>query len=252
MGGMRCAYGEQVVKIDAGRRRDDQQILGFLRNEMGLEQQRAGNSAAAARSFGDAIDVDGRTVPAYLNLGDAHEGAGRFTDAVEAWERLVKAGRNTRTSPSTVWNAPTDAWARRIDSRSCASDLSAETRRAGAPDWRCRDILPRPASTGPPSTSCSTRFLTIRTVSRFTRRSGRYSPRSGSIRSDTPLRGTDPRSGVLPRPAHLPGLSLSQHRNRSGNARSATNGIPSSGAAGAGLWVVPERRRNRGERARTR
>jgi lipopolysaccharide assembly protein B len=82
---------EQVVKIDAGRRRDDQQILGFLRNEMGLEQQRAGNSAAALRSFGDAIDVDGRTVPAYLNLGDAHEGAGRLTDAVEAWERLVKA-----------------------------------------------------------------------------------------------------------------------------------------------------------------
>ena len=38
---------EQVVKIDAGRRRDDQQILGFLRNEMGLEQLRAGNAAAA-------------------------------------------------------------------------------------------------------------------------------------------------------------------------------------------------------------
>src|SRR5688572_30667779 len=82
---------EQVVKLDAGRHPDDQQILGFLRNEMGVEAQRAGNGAVAARSFADAIDVDVRTVPAYLNLGDARERDGNLAGAADAWERLVKA-----------------------------------------------------------------------------------------------------------------------------------------------------------------
>ncbi len=82
---------EQVVKIDAGRRPDDQQILGFLRNEMGVEQQRAGSTATATRSFIDAIDLDSRTVPAYVNLGDARERDGNLTGAVDAWEQLVNA-----------------------------------------------------------------------------------------------------------------------------------------------------------------
>src|SRR5688500_7607797 len=34
---------EQVSKIDDGHRPDDQQILGFLRNEIGSAQQRAGD-----------------------------------------------------------------------------------------------------------------------------------------------------------------------------------------------------------------
>src|SRR5687767_8590414 len=48
---------EQIAKIDAGRRPDDQQILGFLRNEIGSAQQRAGEAASATRTFSDAIDV---------------------------------------------------------------------------------------------------------------------------------------------------------------------------------------------------
>jgi lipopolysaccharide biosynthesis regulator YciM len=82
---------EQVAKIDAGRHPEDQQILGFLRNEIGSEQQRAGDTAAAARTFTDAIDVDPRTVPAHLNLGDVREGQGNLAAAVEAWERLIEA-----------------------------------------------------------------------------------------------------------------------------------------------------------------
>jgi lipopolysaccharide biosynthesis regulator YciM len=82
---------EQVARIDAGRRLDDQQILGFLRNEIGLDQQRAGNSTAAARIFADAIDVDARTVPAYLNLGDVRERQGDLAGAIEVWERLIDA-----------------------------------------------------------------------------------------------------------------------------------------------------------------
>jgi lipopolysaccharide assembly protein B len=82
---------EQIARIDAGRRPDDQQILGFLRNEIGSAQQRAGEATGAARTFADAIDVDPRTVPAYLNLGDVREGQGNLRGAVEAWEQLIEA-----------------------------------------------------------------------------------------------------------------------------------------------------------------
>ncbi len=82
---------EQIAKIDAGRRPDDQQILGFLRNEIGSAQQRAGDEAGAARTFAEAIDVDARTAPAYLNLGDVRERQGNVPGAVEVWERLIEA-----------------------------------------------------------------------------------------------------------------------------------------------------------------
>ena len=81
---------EQVAKIDDGRRPEDQQILGFLRNEIGSVQQRAGDTAGATRAFTEAIDVDARTVPAYLNLGDVYEQQGNILKAVDVWERLVE------------------------------------------------------------------------------------------------------------------------------------------------------------------
>ena len=49
-----------------------------------------GDDRAAARSFETAIDIDARTAPAYLNLGDARERMGQTAAAVEAWERLVQ------------------------------------------------------------------------------------------------------------------------------------------------------------------
>ena len=82
---------EQIAKIDSGLRPDDRQILGFLRNEIGSAQERTGDAAGAARTFAGAIDVDARTVPAYLNLGDVRERQGDLPGAVEAWERLIEA-----------------------------------------------------------------------------------------------------------------------------------------------------------------
>ena len=82
---------EQIAKIDAGRRPDDQQILGFLRNQIGTAQQLAGDGGAAAKTFTQAIEVDARTVPAYLNLGDVRERQGNLPAAIEAWERLIEA-----------------------------------------------------------------------------------------------------------------------------------------------------------------
>jgi lipopolysaccharide biosynthesis regulator YciM len=82
---------EQIATTDAGRREEDQQILGFLRNEIGRVQARAGEHTAAAATFRDAIDIDPRTAPAYLHLGDIRAEDGDLPAAVEAWERLVRA-----------------------------------------------------------------------------------------------------------------------------------------------------------------
>ena len=82
---------ETIAVIDAHQRDEDRQILGFLRNEVGSTQAHGGDSAAAAKTFQDAIDVDPGIAPAYLNLGDAREQQGSLTGAVEAWENLVQA-----------------------------------------------------------------------------------------------------------------------------------------------------------------
>jgi lipopolysaccharide biosynthesis regulator YciM len=82
---------EEIATLDSGRRVEDQQILGFLRNQIGTAQSHAGDAGAAARTFADAIDVDARTAPAYLNLGDVRERQGNLPGAIQAWENLVRA-----------------------------------------------------------------------------------------------------------------------------------------------------------------
>jgi lipopolysaccharide assembly protein B len=82
---------EQIVAIDSRRRDENQQILGFLRNEMGSAQAGSGDVVAAAKTFQDVIDIDSRIAPAYLNLGDVRERQGNLAGAVEAWEALVQA-----------------------------------------------------------------------------------------------------------------------------------------------------------------
>jgi lipopolysaccharide assembly protein B len=81
----------QIARLDGSRADEDQQILGFLRNQVGTSQARNGQSSAAAATYRDAIDIDPRTVPAYLNLGDVHLREGRPGDAIAAWETLVHA-----------------------------------------------------------------------------------------------------------------------------------------------------------------
>jgi lipopolysaccharide biosynthesis regulator YciM len=81
---------EQIARIDAGRKPDDQPILAFLRNEVGHAEAKAGDLGSAARTFAAAIDDDARTVPAYLNLGDVREQQGNLPQAVAAWEQLAQ------------------------------------------------------------------------------------------------------------------------------------------------------------------
>ena len=82
---------EQIARIDSRRREEDHHILGFLKNEVGAEQARHGDVTAAARTFRDAVDVDVRTAPAYLNLGDIRQQEGKLPAAVDVWESLIHA-----------------------------------------------------------------------------------------------------------------------------------------------------------------
>lgn len=73
---------------EADRRRH-KAILGFLENELGQADLRSGQYASAIGHFTAALELDSHTLPAYINIGDAHAARGRDTEALEAWERLV-------------------------------------------------------------------------------------------------------------------------------------------------------------------
>ncbi len=82
---------EEIAARATGQSPDDNEILGFLHNEIGEAQRRSGDMREASRSFARAIDIDERTAPAYLNLGDLREQQGDVRGAVEAWEQLARA-----------------------------------------------------------------------------------------------------------------------------------------------------------------
>jgi lipopolysaccharide assembly protein B len=82
---------EAIARIDDGGHSENQQILAFLRNEVGVEQAARNELTAAVDSFTAAIDIDPRTVPAYLHLGDVRERQGDLSGAISAWEELAKA-----------------------------------------------------------------------------------------------------------------------------------------------------------------
>jgi len=67
----------------------NQAILAFLDNEIGLEAMRRKDYAEAIRRFDAAIDLDARAVPAYLNLGDVRVAQGNDHEAAAIWEKLV-------------------------------------------------------------------------------------------------------------------------------------------------------------------
>jgi lipopolysaccharide assembly protein B len=74
---------------DGDARPQNQAILAFLDNEIGVEALRRRDYAEAARRFTAAIDLDPRAVPAYLNLGDVRVAEGNDREAAAIWEKLV-------------------------------------------------------------------------------------------------------------------------------------------------------------------
>ena len=80
----------QIAAIDGEKHSDNQQILGFLRNQLGTETARGGDVAAASGMFREALDIDAKTAPAYLNLGDMQIEGGDIPAAITAWEALIQ------------------------------------------------------------------------------------------------------------------------------------------------------------------
>ncbi len=68
----------------------NQAILAFLENEIGLEALRRRDYSEATRRFQAAIELDARAVPAYLNLGDVRMAQNNEKGAAAIWDALVQ------------------------------------------------------------------------------------------------------------------------------------------------------------------
>jgi len=77
----------KLAAIDS--RPQNEAILAFLENEIGLEAMRRRDYLEASRRFKGAIALDARAVPAYLNLGDVRVLQGNEREAVAIWETLI-------------------------------------------------------------------------------------------------------------------------------------------------------------------
>ena len=69
---------------------EDQAIVAFLENELGLQAMRGGALEQATRHFETAIDLNRQTVPAYLNLGDVQLRMGLTARAIATWTEMLK------------------------------------------------------------------------------------------------------------------------------------------------------------------
>jgi lipopolysaccharide assembly protein B len=82
---------QRLTALSTGNARpQNQAILAFLENEIGVEAMRRKDYAEATRRFNAAIDLDPRAVPAYLNLGDLRVADGNEKEAAAIWEKLVQ------------------------------------------------------------------------------------------------------------------------------------------------------------------
>jgi lipopolysaccharide biosynthesis regulator YciM len=82
---------QRLTKLaDVGSKPQNEAILAFLENEIGLEAVRRKDYSEAIRRFQGAIDLDARAVPAYLNLGDVRVQQGNEREAAAIWEKLIE------------------------------------------------------------------------------------------------------------------------------------------------------------------
>jgi lipopolysaccharide assembly protein B len=117
----------------------NQAILAFLENEIGLEAMRRKDYAEAVRRFNGAIDLDGRAVPAYLNLGDVRVLQGNDREAAAIWKMLVDV------APDRAYLAfdRLEALAVRAGSPERFTRLCRQLIDENPQDWRARLALSR-------------------------------------------------------------------------------------------------------------
>jgi lipopolysaccharide biosynthesis regulator YciM len=121
----------------------NQAIMAFLENEIGLEAVRRKDYAEAVRRFNGAIDLDGRAVPAYLNLGDVRVLQGNDREAAAIWGKLVDV------APDRAYLAfdRLEALAVRAGSPERFTRLCRQLIDDNPQDWRARLALSRHLAT---------------------------------------------------------------------------------------------------------
>jgi lipopolysaccharide assembly protein B len=150
---------ERLSQMSASESRpQNQAILAFLENEIGLEAMRRKDLAEAARRFSAAIDLDARAVPAYLNLGDVRVAEGNEREAAAIWEKLVEV------APDRAYLAfdRLEALARRTDHPERFTRLCRRLIDENAQDWRARLALSRHlATSGQPREALDLQFAAL-------------------------------------------------------------------------------------------
>ena len=189
-----------------------QEILAFLENELGLDALKRMDYAEAARRFEAAIELDERTVPAYLNLGDVHFYQGDTAAAIAKWERLIDK------SPERAYLvfARLEGAYPKINDPGRFPALCRRLIDANPQDWRARLALARHLSSrdgspgSPRDPVRSARAQPARAGAPSGHLAHALDPRPAASARHA-LRRPDARRRLLPRPAHLHPLPLSQH-----------------------------------------
>jgi lipopolysaccharide biosynthesis regulator YciM len=149
----------RLTKLSAlDSRPQNQAILAFLENEIGLEAVRRKDVAEAARRFRAAIDLDARAVPAYLNLGDLRLADGNEKEAASIWEKLVQV------APDRAYLAfdRLEALALREGSADRFTRLCRRLIEDNPQDWRARLALSRHlAASGQPQEALDLLFAAL-------------------------------------------------------------------------------------------
>ncbi|MDO8793315.1 MAG: tetratricopeptide repeat protein, partial [Vicinamibacterales bacterium] len=150
---------QRLAKLtDSDSRPQNEAILAFLENEIGLEAVRRKDYREAIRRFEGAIDLDARAVPAYLNLGDVRVLQGNEPDAAAIWEKLVEV------APDRAYLAfdRLEALAIRTGSPDRFTRLCRRLIDENAQDWRARLALSRHlAASGRPREALDLQFAAL-------------------------------------------------------------------------------------------
>jgi lipopolysaccharide biosynthesis regulator YciM len=146
----------KLAAIDS--RPQNEAILAFLENEIGLEAMRRRDYLEASRRFKGAIAMDARAVPAYLNLGDVRMLQGDEREAVAIWETLIDV------APDRAYLAfdRLEALAVRTGSPDRFTRLCRRLIDDNPQDWRARLALSRHlAASGRPREALDLQFAAL-------------------------------------------------------------------------------------------
>jgi lipopolysaccharide biosynthesis regulator YciM len=146
----------KLAAIDS--RPQNEAILAFLENEIGLEAMRRRDYLEAIRRFRGAIALDARAVPAYLNLGDVRVLQGDEREAVAIWETLIDV------APDRAYLAfdRLEALAVRTGSPDRFTRLCRRLIDDNPQDWRARLALSRHlAASGRPREALDLQFAAL-------------------------------------------------------------------------------------------